>query len=158
MRKTIDDVKKNILQKEILWEILWAYPIARKLKQSHENLTIQWALECIKIYSFRFKSNNFLSLNLCVQKILKSHEILTPLQCFEMGQEIWYLPGREEVQTAIARLWWSMEAFRAGEEHGGIMQAIMAVELLLPDLSDRDLLDRYLEAAVRIFEEYEFKN
>ena len=83
---------------------------------------------------------------------------LRPLQCNEIGREIWYIPGREEVQTAISRLFWSIEAFLAEEEHGGIMQAIMAVELLLPDLSDRDLLDRYLEAAVRIFEEYEFNN
>ena len=154
MRATIDDVKKNILQKEILW----AYPVALKLKKYHYLLTIEWARECIKIYSLKFRSNNFLSLNLCIQKLLKSHDTLTPLQCNKIGREIWYLPGRDEVQTSIARLWWSIEAFIAGEEHGGIMQAIMAVELLLPDLSERDLLDRYLEAAVRIFEEYELKN
>lgn len=38
------------------------------------------------------------------------------------------------------------------------MEAISAVELVLPDISDRRLLDRYLEAAVRICEEYESQN
>ncbi len=34
----------------------------------------------------------------------------------------------------------------------------MTVELLLPDISDRHLLDPYLEAALRISEEYESQN
>ncbi|MDY6940302.1 MAG: hypothetical protein SWY16_21940 [Cyanobacteriota bacterium] len=67
-------------------------------------------------------------------------------------------PRREEVKTAISRVWGSIGAFKAGEEHFGIMEVIMAVELLLPDLSDRHLLNRYLDAAIRIFEEYEAQN
>ena len=31
----------------------------------------------------------------------------------------------------------------------------MCIELLLPDISDHHLLDRYLEAAVKICEKYE---
>lgn len=38
------------------------------------------------------------------------------------------------------------------------MEAISTVELVLPDISDHHLLDRYLEAAVIIFEEYESQN
>ncbi len=38
------------------------------------------------------------------------------------------------------------------------MYTTAAVELVLPDISDRRLLDRYLEAAVRICEEYESQN
>lgn len=34
----------------------------------------------------------------------------------------------------------------------------MAVELVLPDISDRPLLDRYLEPTVIIFEEYKSQN
>ncbi|MEA5598266.1 hypothetical protein [Rivularia sp. UHCC 0363] len=86
---------------------------------------------------------------------MEKQNVLTSLQCLEISQKTWYIPGREEIQTAIARLWGSISAFKDGEEHGGIMEAISAVELLLPDTSNRRLLDRYLEAAVRIYEEYE---
>ncbi|GAA6617248.1 hypothetical protein [Scytonema sp. NUACC26] len=48
--------------------------------------------------------------------------------------------------------------FKDGEEHGGIMEVTSAIELLLPDISDRNLLDRYLEAAVGICEEYKSQN
>ncbi|MEH1904338.1 hypothetical protein [Nostoc sp.] len=51
-----------------------------------------------------------------------------------------------------------MAAFKDGEDRGGVMKTTMVVELLLPDISDRRLLDRYLEAAVIIFEEYESQN
>lgn len=89
---------------------------------------------------------------------MEEQNVLTPLQSNEIGQKIWYLPEREEVQTAIARLWWSIQAFKAGEEHGGIMEAAMEVELVLPDISNHHLLDQYLEVALRICEEYESQN
>jgi hypothetical protein len=154
MRKIIDDVKQNITQKQILW----AYPIALKLQKYYYSLAIQWAVECIRVYLSNFNPDKLSQLNKYIQQVMDLQNALTPLQCSEIGREIWYLPEREEVQTAIARLWWSIAAFKAGEEHGGIMEAISAVELLLPDLSNRRLLDRYLEAAVRIYEEYESQN
>jgi len=151
MRQTIENVKQTIAQKKILW----AYLIALKLQKYHYILAIQWAVECIKIYSSEFGSDKLSKLNKYIQQALDSQNVLTPLQCLEISGEIWYLPEREEVQTAIARTWGSIAAFKSGEEHGGIMEAISAVELLLPDISDRKLLDRYLEAAVKIYEEYE---
>jgi hypothetical protein len=104
------------------------------------------------------KSNKLLQLNKYIQQALEEQNVLTSSQCFEMSREIWYLPEREEIQTAIARLWDSIAAFKEGEEHGGVMETTMAVELLLPNISDRRLLERYLEAAVRIYEEYESQN
>jgi len=89
---------------------------------------------------------------------MDEQNVLTPLQCAEISQEIWYLPEREEIQTAIARLWGSIAAFKDGDEHGGVMETTMAVELVLPDISNHRLLDQYLEAAVRICEEYESQN
>lgn len=86
---------------------------------------------------------------------IETSNIFTPLQCDEISREIWYLPEREEIQTAIARLWGSISAFKDGEEHGGVMEITMAVELVLPDISDHRLLDRYLETAIKISEEYE---
>ncbi|MEE3719724.1 hypothetical protein V2H45_23565 [Tumidithrix elongata RA019] len=154
MKQIIDTVKQNITQKRILW----AYPIALNLKKHHYSLAIQWAIECIKIYSSEVNSDKLSQLNHYIQRVLSKENDLTPLQCDEIGQEIWYLPEREEVQTAIARLWWSISAFKLEKEHGGIMEAISAVELLLPDVSNRCLLDRYLEAAVKICEEYESQN
>jgi hypothetical protein len=32
---------------------------------------------------------------------MKKQNILTPLQCNELARKTWYLPEREEVQTAI---------------------------------------------------------
>ncbi|KJH69997.1 hypothetical protein [Aliterella atlantica] len=153
MRQTIENAKQAIAQKKYLW----AYPIALKLQKYHYGLAIQWAVECIKIYSSEFESDKPSKLNKYIEQALDSQNDLTPLQCSEIGREIWYLPEREDVQTAIARLWWSIAAFKSGDKHIGIMEAISPVELL-PDISDRHLLDRYLEAAVKIYEEYESQN
>ncbi|MEH1943016.1 MAG: hypothetical protein V7L01_22730 [Nostoc sp.] len=154
MKEVIENVKQTIAQKKILW----AYPIALKLQKHHYSSAIQWAIECIQIYSSEIESDKLSQLNKYIQQALSEPNFLTPLQCNEISREIWYLPEREEIQTAIARLWGSIAAFKVGEEHGGIMEAISAVELVLPDIFDRRLLDRYLEAAVIIFEEYESQN
>lgn len=154
MRQIIENVKQTIAQKQILW----AYPIARELQKYHYSLAIQWAIECMEMYSSEFESDKFSKLNKYIQQASDSQNVLTSLQCSEISGEIWYLPEREEIQTAIARLWGSIAAFKEGEEHGGIMETTSTVELLLPDISDRHLLDRYLEAAVIIYEEYESQN
>ncbi|KYC40273.1 hypothetical protein WA1_27460 [Scytonema hofmannii PCC 7110] len=154
MKNIIENVKQNIAQKKILW----AHPIAQELQKYHYILAIQWTIECIKIYSSEIKSDKFSKLNRYIQQAMDEQNILTPLQCNGISREIWYLPEREEIQTAIARLWGSIAAFRDGEELGGIVETTMAVELVLPDTSDSHLLDRYLEAAVRICEEYNSQN
>ncbi|MBD2247008.1 hypothetical protein [Nostoc sp. FACHB-888] len=154
MKQVIENVKQTITQKKILW----AYPIADKLQKYCYSLAIQWAVECIQLYSSEIKLDKLSKLNKYIQQAMEEQNVLTILQCNEIGQEIWYLPEREEVQTAIARLWWSIAAFKAGEEHGGIMEITAAVELLLPDISDRRLLDRYLDVALRIWEKYESQN
>ncbi|BBD59037.1 hypothetical protein NIES2109_18160 [Nostoc sp. HK-01] len=154
MQQIIDNIKQTIVQRKILW----AYPIANKLQKYHYSLAIKWAVESIQIYSSEIKSDKLSKLDKYIQQAMDSQNILTPQQCLEISREIWYLPDREEIQTAVARLWGSISAFKDGDEHGGIMEATMTVELLLPDLSDRLLLERYLEAAVRICEEYELQN
>lgn len=154
MKQLIENVKQTITQKKILW----AYPVANRLQKYHYSLAIHWAVECIQIYASEMKSDKLLQLNKYIQQALEEQNVLTSSQCFEMSREIWYLPEREEIQTAIARLWGSIAAFKEGEEHGGVMETTMAVELLLPDISDLRLLERYLEAAVRIYEEYESQN
>ncbi|MBD2248703.1 hypothetical protein [Nostoc sp. FACHB-888] len=154
MKQIIENVKQTIAQKEILW----AHPIALELQKYHYSLAIQWAIECIQIYSSEIKSDKLSQLNKYIQQAVQEQNILTPSQCDEISREIWYLPEREEIQTAIARLWASIAAFRDGEEQGGIIETTRTVELLLPDISDRRLLDRYLEAAVRICEAYKSQN
>lgn len=154
MKEIIENVKQTIVQKEILW----AYPIALELQKYHYSLAIQWAIECIQIYSSEIKPDKFSKLNKYIQQAMDSQNVLTSLECIETSREIWNLPEREEIQTAIAQLWGSISAFKDGEEHIGIMQTTAAVELVLPDISDHYLLDRYLEAAVRICEEYESQN
>lgn len=151
MKQIIENIKQSITQESILW----AYPIALKLQKYHYSLAIQWAGKCIQIYSSEFNPDKLSNLNQYIEQAMDSPNVLTPLQCSEIAQTIWYLPERDEVQTAIARLWWCIAAFKAGEEHGGIMEALSAVELLLPDTDNRHLLNRYLQTAVKICEEYE---
>lgn len=154
MKKIIENVRRTTAHKKILW----AYPIALKLQKYYYSLAIPWAVECIQIYSSEIKSNKFSQLNKYIQPAMDEQNVLTPVQCAEISQEIWYLPEREEIQTAIARLWGSIAAFKDGDEPGGVMETTMAVELVLPDISNHRLLDQYLEAAVRICEEYESQN
>ncbi|MDZ8241619.1 MAG: hypothetical protein RMZ69_31530 [Nostoc sp. ChiQUE01a] len=151
MEQIIDNIKQSITPNSILW----AYPIAAKLQKYHYSLAIQWPVECIQIYASEFNPLKLSKLNKYIEQAIDSENVLTPLQCVEISREIWYLPEREEIQTAIAQLWGSISPFKDGDEHVGIMQITAAVELLLPDTSNRYLLERYLEAAVRIYEEYE---
>lgn len=151
MKKIVDDVKKTIKQKKILW----AYPIALELQKIQYTLAIKWAVECIQIYAIKFNYQKLFLLGKYMQQAVEQSTILTPLQCDNISREIWDLPEREEIQTAIARLWGSISAFNDGEEYGGVMEITMAVELVLPDISDMCLLDQYLDAAVKIYEEYE---
>ncbi|NJR32637.1 MAG: hypothetical protein HC778_07220 [Chamaesiphon sp. CSU_1_12] len=82
---------------------------------------------------------------------MDSENIFTSAQCEKISKEIWDSSGREKIQVAISRLWWSIAAFKDGDDMRGISEASMAVELLLPDnLSDRQLLDRYLDSAILI--------
>ncbi len=53
MKQVIENVKKTIAQKKILW----AYPIALKLQKYHYSLAIRWAIECIQIYSSEIESD-----------------------------------------------------------------------------------------------------
>lgn len=65
------------------------------------------------------------------------------------------MPGKDDFQTAISRLWWSIASFKDGEEQGGIREAVSVVELLLFETFNMHLLYQFLEAAVRIYEDYE---
>ncbi|BAY11085.1 hypothetical protein [Calothrix sp. NIES-2098] len=154
MKEIIENVKQTIAQKRILW----AHPIARELQKYHYTLAIKWAVECIHIYSSEIKSDKLSKLNKYIEQTMSEQNVLTPSQCDEIAREIWYSPEREDIQTAIARLWWAISAFKDGQELDGIIETTMTVELLLPDLCDRSLLDRYLEAALRIYEEYQSQN
>ena len=150
MKEIIKNVKQTIEQKKILW----AYPITRKLANYHYNLAVQWVIECIKIYSFERKPNKLSQLNRYIQAAIDSQNILSSLESDEVIREIWYISERDDFQTAVSRLWGAISAFKNGEEHGGIMEVTMSIELLLPDICDHGLLDQYLEAAVEICNEY----
>jgi hypothetical protein len=154
MKEIIDDVKQTIAQKQIRW----AYPILLKLQKYDYHLAIKWAVECIQIYASEFNPDKLSQMNKYIQKAIEEPNVLTSLQCVEISKELWYSPEREDIQTAVARLWWSIAAFKDGEEDEGAIEATMTVELVLPDISNRSLLDRYLEAALRIYEEYESQN
>jgi hypothetical protein len=150
MKKTIGYARKNIERNNCLW----AHPIAVKLQLHHHNLAVEWAIQCIKIYSEKMKPGNYYGLDIFVEKAVEeqNHNNLSASECSDIGQEIWNLTGRDEFQTAIARLWWSIANFKDSHEDNGIMEVISVVDLLLPDKSHY-LLDAYLKSAIKISEE-----
>lgn len=150
MKEIIEDVKTTIQSKQILW----SYPIISKLYKYRYSLSIQWVLECLQIYSAEIESKKLSELSEYIDLLIASENILTFSDCNKIGQEIWYLPARDEIQTSIARLWWSIASFKSQEEKLGIMECMSAVELLLPDVSNQLLLERYLEAALNIYKIY----
>lgn len=149
MKDIVENVKQTIAQKEFLW----AYPIVLKLQKYHYSFVIKWVVECIKIYSSEFNPDKLSQLNKYIQQLIEEQNILTSSQCREIAKKLWYSLEREEIQTAISRMFWSVAVFKDGEDYDGVIEAVMAVELLLPDIFNGLLLDRYLEVAVRICEE-----
>jgi hypothetical protein len=154
IKQIISKVKQSVTQKSVLWP----YPIALRLQKLHYSLTIQWVAECIQIYFSELGNSKFAELNKYIQQVLGSQESLTASQCDETARKIWYLPERDNVQTAVARLWWILWHYKMGRDHFVVMETTMAIMLLLPEKSSHLLLDRYLEAAVRIYEEYNLAN
>ena len=82
MKQIIDNIKQSITQESILW----AYPIALKLQKNHYTLAIQWAIECIQIYSSELKPDKLSKLNKYIQQAMEEQNVLTPLQCDEISR------------------------------------------------------------------------
>ncbi|MBW4603134.1 MAG: hypothetical protein KME29_27140 [Calothrix sp. FI2-JRJ7] len=153
MKQLIDNIKHNITPQSFRW----AYPIALELQKHHNSLPIQWAVECIQIYASEFQPNKLSQLGKYIQQAIEEQDTLSAVQCGEIGTEIWYWgTQRDDFQTALARLWWSISAFKDGEELSGITEAESTVELLF-DTLNRGLVEQFLEAALRICEEYELQ-
>ena len=101
MKELIDNIKQNITPQSFRW----AYPIALELQKHHNNLPIQWAIECIQIYASELKPNKVSQLNKYIQQAIEEQDTLTTVQCSEIGTEIWYWgTQRDEFQVAVARL------------------------------------------------------
>lgn len=143
----IREIVTNIKQTGIDSNALWAYPVASELKKYSYKLVLEWAIECIQIYLSQFKPSNSIKLAKYVQQIIDLEVLLSPSQCDEMGEKVWNSPGRDDIQSAIAYLWWMISQFKLGEDCG-VVETAMAIGLLLPDTSDDDLLNKYLEAAI----------
>jgi hypothetical protein len=133
-------------------KLIWAFPIASELYKLNCSLMIQWGVKCVQMYLSEFGHPKFNELSKYVQQILDSENNLTSLQCTEIGRTIWDLPERDNIQIAIARLWWVLSACKLGHDRAAIMETNSAITLLLPNLSDLDLFDNYLKAAITIYE------
>jgi hypothetical protein len=154
IKQVIENIKRTIEEKEIIL----LYPIAHKLQANHCESVIEWAIECIQIYSSETKVNDSSMIDKYIRQLrdsqIDSQNIFTSALCENISQEVWSLPDREEIQTAISRLWWSIARFKNGDDELGILEASRSVELLVPYISEHQLLDRYLEAALIIYEKY----
>lgn len=151
---TIKQIIKSIQEKEIDSSALWAYPIADELKNYSYKLVLEWTIRCIKIYISKFKPFNSTKLEKYIQEVVSLENSLSPSSCDEMGKKVWYSPKRDNVQSAIAYVWWIISQFKLGENYSGVMETTMAIGLSLPDTSDDDLLNKYLEAAINTFSKY----
>lgn len=149
MKKAIQDVRRRISSKNIIW----AYPIIVELYSNHYALVIRWIIECVEIYLFEFNSNRISEFEHYIQQALSPLNSLSSCEAKNICREIWYYSERDEIQTSLSRLWGAIAAFKDGDERGGIAESNMAVELLLPDLNNK-LLDKYLESAHMIYEAY----
>ncbi|MGB3755340.1 MAG: hypothetical protein WBA07_03085 [Rivularia sp. (in: cyanobacteria)] len=133
MEEIINDIKQNIADK-----FRWSYPIALKLQQDDYRLTVTWAVECIGIYTSEYEPNNFPKLEEYLKQAMEelNQNALTSSECGEIAKKLWYSPQREDAQTAIARIWWSIQFFKDGEELDGAIEIEMAVALVLPDIKN----------------------
>ena len=156
----IDDIKQHIAP----FSFRWAYPIALELQKNDYRLAIRWAAECVEMFTLEYEPNNFPKLEKYLKQAIEelNQNSLTSSECGEIAEKLWYSPEREDAQTAIARVWWSIQAFKDGHEIDGVIEVEMAVELSLPDteldIKNHLLLDKYLEIALRINRDYELKN
>lgn len=148
VKKAIQDTRERISSKNTIW----AYPIIIELCSNHYTLVIKWIIECIKIYSFEFNSIRISEFEQYIQKALASLNALSSCETKDICREIWYHSDRDEIQTSLSRLWGAIAACKDGDERGGIAELNMAVELLLPDLNNNKLLEKYVESALMIYE------
>jgi hypothetical protein len=156
MKQSIEEVKQILNQKGYIM----LYPIASELLKINYKAIVEWSIECMKIYMSESKVDDRLKIDNYIQQLLSSQvdlqNIFTSALCKKIGMEIWNSSGREEIQVAISRLWSSISEFKDGRYiDSGIFYASVSVELLLPDnISDRQLLNRYLDTALLIDEKF----
>ncbi len=155
MKQSVEKVEQVLKQEGYVW----LAPIASELLKRSYKTIVEWVTECIKAYILETRVDDPSKINNYIQQLLNlqidSQNIFTSDLCKKISIEIWDSSGREEIQVAISRLWWSIAAFKDGDDNRGISEASMAVELLLPEnISDRQLLNRYLDTALLIDEKY----
>ena len=155
MEEIINDIKQNIEEK-----IFWSYPITKKLQECDYSLVVRWAVECVEIFASEYELRNFYKIDEYLTRILEelNQNNLNRDECREIYKEVWYSPWREDAQTAVTHLWWSIANFKDGEEIEAAKSAGIAVEVVLPDVKNHLLLDRYLNIAQRILTEHQSQN
>jgi len=123
-------------------------------------LVVRWAVECVEIFTSEYEPHNLAKIDEFLQQIVEelNQNNLTSDKCREICKEVWYSPWREDAQTAVTHLWWSMANFKDGEEIEAAKSAGVAVEVVLPDEKNHLLLDRYLKIAQRILTEHQSQN
>ncbi|MCJ8282795.1 MAG: hypothetical protein MJK14_24045 [Rivularia sp. ALOHA_DT_140] len=146
----INDIKQNIADK-----FRWSYPIAKKLQKYDYRLAVRFAVECVEVFTLEYESRNLPKLEKYLEQAIEelNQNDLTSCECNEIAKKLWYSPEREDAQTAIARIWWSIANFKDKEEIDGIIEIEMAVSISLPDIRNHPLLDRYLEIAQKIYQD-----
>jgi hypothetical protein len=160
LKQAINKVRSRI---ECYDKLFWALPIVSELEKLNIDLMIQWLAKCLQIYLSEFGHSKFAEFNKYVEKALNSSEKLTALQCQKISQEIWYLPERDNIQISLSHLWSLLSSKKLGYNGSKITQANLAVTKLIPEAfndnlcSRSDLFNKYLDAALEIYEEYQSK-
>lgn len=153
MEKALDKVKEFIDK----GYPHWAYPIASELQKQDNSLAIQWIANCLRIRIKQSPSPHFTKLEDYIQQALDSQNLLTCLEYYEeMARKIWYSPDREEIQTAVSRLWWAIGLLKEGRDyhHRAIQETSAAINLALGDENNIELRNQFIEEATKIYDRY----
>ncbi|VEP17512.1 conserved hypothetical protein [Hyella patelloides LEGE 07179] len=168
MKEATDKTRKYLEQSEAC--LFWSLSIIRELCKHDHNLAIQWAAECIRIRLSECEPEQITKLDKYIQQALDEQNISVS-ECVEIGRTIWYLkPGRNRSQTAVARLWWALGDFSADNKDRGIREINSAIWLVSTEdelvsldrlkrryINNYRLSELYIEAALKIYNEYQAK-
>lgn len=150
--------------------VFWSLFIARELSKNYHSLAIQWAAECIRIRLAESEPSQIIKLDKYIQQALDSQDI-SASECNNIARKIWYLkPGRDRIQTAVARLWWALGDVGTKNKDYGVREIASAVWLVSVDnkfvsldrinlrfIVNYRLSELYIEAALKIYNEYQAK-
>jgi hypothetical protein len=130
----------------------WSRPLTEALEQRRRGASLQWGFACVRRLLPRLVRDDRLSR---CQTWLDEVEKLcamegTQAEAQDLGESIWYGGGRDETQTAVARLAFSVGAFAASEPNAHReLDSVMSVMSQAPPF-DGKMVETIIEEFLRV--------